>query len=176
MINRPEPYTRVLDFGSGDGWFAKQFLDAGLTGDLTAIDVKRRDHVLVEPQIYPGGPLSFKDREFELVYSVDVLHHCEDPLAQLNELIRCTNRYLLLKDHTYKTAIGKYVLAVMDELGNRRFGIPSVYRYQNEMAWDAHILANGFKRVALVHPMGCHVGILGWLTNSLQFAALYERC
>ena len=176
MIKLPEPYTRVMDFGSGDGWFAKQVLDAGLTRDLTPIDVKRRDQVWIEPQIYSGGALPFPDRAFDLVYSVDVLHHCADPFAQLNELIRCSGRYLLLKDHTYETVLGKYTLAVMDELGNRRFGIPSVYQYQRGMAWHFHLLEAGFIRSKFVHPLKCHVGILGGLTNSLQFVALYERC
>ena len=42
MMNRPLPYENVLDFGSGDGWFAKQFLDSGLVSNLIPIDVKRR--------------------------------------------------------------------------------------------------------------------------------------
>ncbi len=175
MVRQSQPYTKVLDFGSGDGWFARQFLDSGLTKNLTPIDVKRRENVLVEPQIYPGGTLPFADRSFELVYSVDVLHHCTDPLAQLDELARCTSRYLLLKDHTYDSLVGRYTLAILDELGNRRFGIPSLYLYQKGTAWHTHLLACGFKAVKFVHPLRCHVGLLGALTNSLQYAALYER-
>jgi 2-polyprenyl-3-methyl-5-hydroxy-6-metoxy-1,4-benzoquinol methylase len=75
------PIGRTLDFGSGDGWFASELRAAGQVGELTAIDVKRRPISIVEPMIYDGGRLPFDDRAFDLIYSVDVLHHCPEPEA-----------------------------------------------------------------------------------------------
>ena len=169
------PLRQALDFGSGDGWFTQQVRSSNHAVDVVPIDVKRRAEVFAEPQLYEGDRLPFDDRAFDLVYSVDVLHHCPDPIRQLDDLARCTRRYLLLKDHTYDTVLGKYALAVMDELGNRRFGIPSVYQYQRGKSWHLHLLKSGFAPVRFVHPMRCHVGLLGALTNGLQYLALYER-
>lgn len=175
QLPRGATFDSVLDFGCGDGWFARQFLDSGVATDLVAIDVKRREHVLVEPRIYPGGALPFADGEFQLAYAVDVLHHCDDPEAQLLELARCSSEYLLLKDHSFQTGLGRWSLAVLDELGNRRFGIPSPYHYQRGWCWHELLVKNGWERVAFVHPAPVHVALLGWLTNSLQFVALYRR-
>ena len=169
------PQRRVLDFGCGDGWFARQMLDAGFTSDLVALDVKRRAHCFVEPKIYDGGSIPFADRSFELSYSVDVVHHCTDPLAALTELARVSARFVLLKDHTASSPLGHLTLAVLDELGNRRFGIPSPHHYQQGDTWHQHLMSLGWQRRQHLHPAKVHTGLLGALTNRLQHVSLYER-
>lgn len=176
LLKSVELRGRVLDFGCGDGWFASQVRTANLAGVLVPVDVKRRDNVLVEPTIYaPGEPLPFQDREFDLTYAIDVLHHCDDPFAQLDDLDRVTSRHLIIKDHTYRTAAGRWTLAILDELGNRRFGIPSPYHYQFGWTWSNHLREKGWALRGMIHPMGCHVGVMGKLTNPLQYLAHYER-
>jgi hypothetical protein len=63
----------------------------------------------------------------------------------------------------------------MDEIGNRRFGVDSVYQYQREWEWLPVIEAAGFVLETLVHPAPCHEGLLGWATNGLQFVGLWRR-
>jgi SAM-dependent methyltransferase len=169
------PFHRVLDYGSGDGWFASQFNGSGLVQKLIPLDIKRRQKVFVEPQLFSGNLLPFDDAEFDLVYSIDVLHHCPDPMAQLRELERCSSRFLLIKDHNFDTWVGRHALAVLDELGNRRFGIPSPHCYQRKWEWHAHLVASGWQSISFLHPAPCHSGALGAMTNSLQYVALYER-
>lgn len=165
----------VLDFGCGDGFFATK-MPALLRGaSITPIDVYRRPNCLVEPIIYDGGVLPFADRQFDLSYAIDVLHHCKDPLVNLRDLMRCTGRYLFLKDHTYSTPAGYAALCVMDELGNRRFSIPSLYHYQKRWSWVELIESSGFRRVSLIESPQVHTGLLGAATNSLQFIGLWER-
>jgi SAM-dependent methyltransferase len=165
----------VLDFGCGDGFFATRMAPLLGTDDITPIDVYRRPNCLVEPLLYDGTVLPFADRQFELSYAIDVLHHCKDPLASLRDLMRCTDRYLFLKDHTYAGAAGYAALCVLDELGNRRFHIPSLYHYQKRMAWVELIEAAGWRRRALQWPAPVHTGLLGAATNGLQFVGLWER-
>ncbi len=175
LLAEKSPVANALDFGSGDGWFAQSLRQSGLIGEITPVDVQPRPNALVETQLYDGKSLPFADRSFDLVYSVDVLHHCPDPVASLRNALRCSNRLLLLKDHTWRTKWGKYSLAVLDELGNRKFGIPCVYQYQRRFDWFPVIEESGFRLVRLIHPAVCHTGVLGRLTNSLQFVALWER-
>ncbi len=175
LLAERSPIGTTLDFGSGDGWFASHLLQKKCIGPLTAIDVKRRDHVFLEPQLYDGSRLPFTDRAFDLCYSVDVLHHCPDPAASLRDLARCTNRLFVLKDHTWRTRAGRYGLAILDELGNRKFGIPCLYEYQYKWDWFPVMEDAGFRLVKLIHPAVCHTGLMGKLTNALQFAALWER-
>lgn len=165
----------ALDFGSGDGFFSSQWKSNSLARQVAAVDVVRRKSSIVVPSLYDGVRLPFDDRSFDLSYAVDVLHHCPDPSRALEDLSRCSRRYLLIKDHTYQGAIGRYALAVLDELGNRRFGIPSPYLYQHRWAWIDRIETQGWRRVALICPMTCHTGLLGAATNRLQFIGLWER-
>lgn len=164
----------ALDVGAGDGWFASRLAGEGLAGAVTALDVKLRDGLHHPVACYPGGALPYPDRSFDLVYAMDVLHHCEDPPATLREMARVAAGYVLIKDHTYSSAAGRFTLSVLDELGNRRFGIPSPRNYQKRWSWFPCLEENGFRRLALLHPVRCHVGPLG-LTNPLQFIGLWRR-
>ncbi len=169
------PLKNALDFGSGDGFFASSWASQGLIGSVMPVDVVERRESHVKPVVYDGQRLPFADASFELGYAIDVLHHCPRPMAALDDLMRCTSRYLLIKDHTYQSAVGKVALGVLDEIGNRRFGIPSPYRYQREWQWVEHIERAGWRRRQFLNPMRCHVGLLGTATNGLQFMGLWER-
>jgi SAM-dependent methyltransferase len=169
------PIPTALDFGSGDGWFADQFQSSGLVGEITPVDVQLRPNVLRKPQLYDGSRLPFADRSFDLVYCVDVLHHCPDPPASLRDLLRCGRRYFLMKDHTYRGPLGYAALCALDEVGNRKFGIPCRYKYQRRWDWDPVIRDAGYEPISLTHPAKCHTGLLGWATNRLQFIGLWRR-
>lgn len=169
------PIESALDFGSGDGFFASQWKHGGGVRSVTAVDVIERKRSVVTPTLYDGKRLPFSDRSFDLAYAIDVLHHCDDPGSAIDDLSRCSNRYLLIKDHTYRSRIGKFTLGFLDEIGNRRFGIRSPYLYQRGWTWVEHIESSGWRRLALMHPVHCHAGILGAATNGLQFIGLWER-
>ena len=166
---------RALDFGAGDGWFAERLEHAGLAREVVAVDVMHRARSLHEVMLYDGSRLPFDDRSFDLAYAVDTLHHCPDPRANLRELARCTRRALLLKDHVHQASAGMAALAVLDEIGNRRFGVPSPRNYQARWEWLPLVADAGFALRTLVHPAVCHRGPLGWATNRLQFVALWTR-
>ena len=170
----PLDVRRVLDFGCGDGYFSAAIGGLPQVEQLVPVDVVARPNSFVQAQLYDGARLPFDDRSFDLSFAVDVLHHCPDPIRAIDDMARCSSRYLLIKDHTYHTAAGKWVLAILDELGNRRFGIPSPYLYQRDWQWVEHIEARGWKRVELTYPVACHTGPLA-LTNSLQWMGLWER-
>jgi SAM-dependent methyltransferase len=169
------PVARALDFGAGDGWFAAQLSRAGCFEAVCAIDVQRRPNACFAPIVYyDGGRLPFADREFDLSYAIDVFHHCRDPRLALDDMLRCTRRHVVIKDHTYASALGFVALCALDEIGNRRFGIPSRYAYQRRWEWFSLLAERGFRLVRLVHPAACHTGILS-KTNRLQFVAHFTR-
>jgi SAM-dependent methyltransferase len=107
---------------------------------------------------YDGARLPFADRSFDLVYAIDVLHHAASPRALVRELARCARKHLLLKDHTYRSIAGRWTLRLLDEVGNRRFGIVSPGLYQRGWEWLPWLEAEGFRQKALVHPLRCHEG------------------
>lgn len=169
------PLGRVLDFGSGPGWFAHTLQEERLASEIVAVDIERRDRCYVEPILYDGQQLPFKNRSFDMVYSVDVLHHCTSPRASLKELLRCADKYVLLKDHTYRKFLSRLFLCLLDELGNRRFGVRCLYNYQHGWEWFRWIEQEGFVLEQLIHPAFCHTSLLGRQINRFEFVALWRR-
>lgn len=169
------PIAQAADVGAGDGWYATHLVQDGVVNACTAIEITRRPVTHVEPVLYDGRRLPLADRVCDLVYAIDVVHHAPDPLALLDELARASSRFILLKDHTYHGAVGRAALAVMDEIGNRRFGIPSPGTYQRDWSWLPRLRSHGFTPRTMIHPAPCHTGIFGALTNRLQFVAVFER-
>lgn len=170
------PFFRALDFGSGDGWFAKIWREKDIARNIIATDVRSREECFVEPIPYDGRRLPFADRSFDLVCAIDVLHHCPEPEVMMAELLRCADDLVLIKDHTYASKLGWLLLCALDELGNRRFGVPSPNRYQRRWEWFPHIRRQGFELEQLVYPAVCETRPpLVWFSNRLQFVALWRR-
>jgi SAM-dependent methyltransferase len=167
--------ARALDFGSGDGWFAASFLRRGLVSEVIPVDVLRRQSPIVEPILYSGDNLPFEDRSFELAYCIDTLHHCTDPARSLKELMRCARQYILIKDHVYSTLAGKLTLCLLDEIGNRRHGVRSLYHYQESWEWNPVIEDECFKMECMVYPARCHPPVLQPLLGRMQYIALWRR-
>jgi len=165
----------ALDFGCGDGWFATQLAQAHGFSNIVGVDVKKRANCSIDPVIYDGGRLPFQDRSFDVVYAVDVLHHCLDPHAALPDLSRCARRFLIIKDHTQTNVLEDWVLQALDWVGNVKFGIPSPGLYQKRFEWDDVLKSLGWSCKTRIHPLKCHTGMLGNMTNALQFMSLYER-
>lgn len=165
----------AMDVGAGDGWFAQELKQLGWIEQITTVDVKERKNGVLPSIVYEGDRLPFSDGTFELSYAIDVLHHSAHPHKTLQEILRCTRKYLILKDHVYWTFFQKVLLGVLDEIGNRRFGIPSNYHYQLAWSWFPLIEQGGFQLERLIYPAKCHGGLLGLCSNHLQFLALWKR-
>src|SRR5688572_13310422 len=176
QLEAARPSANALDFGSGDGWFAQEVSATGIVREVVCIDVMRRAHSFVEPMLYDGRRLPFEDRSFEIVYAVDVLHHTPSPDATLRDVLRCCRGTFVLKDHNYHRPAHKLVLAALDELGNRRLGVPTVYEYQRNWEWLPIIEDEGFVRRDLRHPIVCETRpLLSRFVNGFQFIGRWER-
>lgn len=175
LLSQHVPFDRALDFGCGDGLFARLFEDEQIARQVVPVDVMRRGRRWVDPVLYDGQRLPFADRSFPLVYAMDVLHHCRDPRAALKEMLRCATDCVLIKDHTYRTLPGRLLLCLLDEVGNRRFGVPSLYRYQRGWEWLPWLEQEGFIRDRLVCPATCHTRGPERFFNRFQFLGLWRR-
>lgn len=168
------PLSSALDVGSGDGWFAKSVSGLGICDRVTAVDVKARPRGHYPVELYDGERLPFPDDEFDLVYAVDVVHHAPEPAKLLGEMIRCARRFVLLKDHTWQTELGRLALVVRDEIGNRPKGVRCVYNFQHGWEWDRVMLSGGMQRVQLTYPLPCHAGPLGGFANNNEFLSVWR--
>ena len=175
LLRPVAPLARALDVGAGDGYYAARLMERGLVREVTPVEVQARPNSELTPVLYDGRTLPFEDGAFELSYAVDVIHHSREPERTLRELARCTSRYLLLKDHTYDRRLGYLFLCALDEVGNRRFGIPSRYHYQHGWEWSPILEGCGLRLVRKIYPARCERGLLGLAVNPFQFVSLWQR-
>jgi ubiquinone/menaquinone biosynthesis C-methylase UbiE len=161
--------------GAGDGWYAAEMTSRNLAMSIRALEVHVRPRSKVDVELYDGENIPMPDRSVELAYAIDVLHHCREPMVVLREMMRCTEKFLLLKDHTFESQFDRWVLACLDIVGNRSAGIPSAHGYQHRWEWVERIEAEGFERRSLLTPVSLARGPVGLVSNKLQFIGLWQR-
>lgn len=100
---------KILDFGSGDGFFAKILFNdtslniSGIDIDEKILDKAKKESLYKQLKIYDGTKLPFENNTFDLVISNSVLEHVENLPQTLQELSR-----------VLKTG-GKFFCSVMTE-------------------------------------------------------------
>jgi SAM-dependent methyltransferase len=124
----------VLDLGCGNGAIGAKLAAQREDLDVRGIDVVVREGAHIPVLAFDGRTIPHPDDAFDVVLLSDVLHHTEDPEHLLGEAARIARRSILLKDHLLAGPFAHGLLRFMDEVGNRRYGIP-IYEYWPESRW-----------------------------------------
>lgn len=114
IIERSRPFSGdILEVGTGKGYFAITLAKKGYS--LTSIDMSEEEHRAARLNIEYFGlsnrvvlkvenaeKMSFKDRSFNTIFSVNVIHHLENPLKVVDEISRLVARdgRIILSDFT----------------------------------------------------------------------------
>ena len=100
IIKQAQPIRgNILEAGTGKGYFALELAKAGY--HFTTFDISETEQAfaklnlkyfgldnLVDFRIEDGECLSFKDKGFDVVFSINTLHHLMNPYKVILELIR----------------------------------------------------------------------------------------
>jgi len=124
ILEKAQPlYGSILEAGTGKGHFALELAKAGYS--FTTFDISATEQAVaklnlryagldkqVDFCIENGETLSFQDRSFDVVFSVNTLHHLINPYKVIGELLRVLSfkGKLILSDFT------KDGLALMDKI------------------------------------------------------------
>ena len=119
----PKEVSSVLDVGAGTGEMACAIKNYRPELVVSGVDVYIRPKTFIPVTEYDGNRLPFNDNSFDAVITVDVLHHCADPVAVLKECARVSKRFVIIKDHVSDSAFDEKVLRLMDWVGNRAHGV-----------------------------------------------------
>jgi SAM-dependent methyltransferase len=141
----PEGAVSVLDVGAGTGEMAQAVNSYRPELNVSGVDVYIRPKTFVPVIKYDGNTLPFDDGSFDVVMTVDVLHHCDDPIAVLKECARVSKRWVIIKDHVSNNWFDNKRLRFMDWVGNRAHGVVLPYNYLSSKTWDI-----GFAGIGLV--------------------------
>ncbi len=91
--------TTVLDVGCGNGFFTHYFTQK--TTHVTGMDLSQYMLGLnAHTQLVRGRAeeLPFKDKSFDLVFCSNLLHHVENPVDVVKEMVRVSKRFVSLSE------------------------------------------------------------------------------
>ena len=92
---------------------------------------------------FDGVALPFPDSSFDVCVFVDVLHHSQDIRVLLQEAVRVSRTFVLLKDHLSENFLDSIILGFMDWVGNRPYGVHIPYNFQSRKQWADQFLECG---------------------------------
>ena len=135
----PDAPLNVIDVGSGDGYLGAvlQTFRPGTRVVGVETQVRELTRPGFEPVVFDGLHLPFPDRAFDVAILSNVLHHADDQAALFAETCRVTRRRVVIKDHLAASTLDHWKLAVLDVLGNRRFGADTQGDYLDRAGWNA---------------------------------------
>ena len=116
ILEKAHPlYGKILEIGTGKGHFASKLAKEGYK--FTTIDISREEQKFarlnikylglekfVDFKIGDAEDLSFKDGNFDIVFSVNAIHHFANPFKAIDEMARVVNfkGKIILSDFTSK--------------------------------------------------------------------------
>jgi SAM-dependent methyltransferase len=127
--------AHVLDVGAGDGRLAAALGAARPDLRIEGLDVLVRPDAAIPVSAFDGRVIPREAASVDVVILVDVLHHADDPEALLAEAARVARRCVVVKDHVANGRLSRAVLALMDEVGNRRHGVALPHHYLSAHEW-----------------------------------------
>jgi SAM-dependent methyltransferase len=127
----------VIDVGSGDGYLGAVLQTYRPGTRVTGVEthVRALTRPGFEPVVFDGRHLPFADRTFDVAILSNVLHHADDQAALFVETCRVTRRRVIVKDHLARHALDRWKLAMLDIVGNRRFGADTQGEYLDRGQW-----------------------------------------
>ena len=147
--------SKVLDVGSGTGWFSSKAVEMG--ADVVAVDIgvnmlkKVREKCLAQVLAGDACSLPFRDNVFDVVISSECVEHTIDPVRAIRELCRALRPGGILIV-TVPNRIWRFSLLIANVLKVRPYG-----GYENWLGWAQ--LRSELKRMnlSIISMFGFHM-------------------
>ena len=166
----------LLDVGCGDGRLAQMLLEKRTDLQVEGVDVHVRKKTWLPVRLFDGTKLPYPAFSFDGVMLIDVLHHTRDPLCLLQEALRVSRRFLVVKDHVLQGAGAAMRLRFIDCVGNARHGVSLPYNYLAAEKWAALRQALNVQVTTELQDLHLYPWPMDYIFGArLHFAALWQR-
>jgi ubiquinone/menaquinone biosynthesis C-methylase UbiE len=125
----------VLDIGCGDGTISKLSAEKKGNVHFSGIDVMARPTCAIDFKLFDGYTIPHPDNSFEACMFIDVLHHLNHIKEIIAEAKRVASKYIIIKDHLYKSQFDYSTLKFMDWVGNKPHSVDVIYNFKKEEYW-----------------------------------------
>lgn len=126
---------KVLDLGASCGRVANELSKKNNNINFEGVDIHVQEKTFIPIKKYDGRNIPYPDNSFDCVMIIDVLHHDTDPEKIIQEAKRVSKKYILIKDHYWKTKLDFKLLKYADYIGNAPYGVSLPYNYLKVSDW-----------------------------------------
>ncbi|MBE7069275.1 MAG: class I SAM-dependent methyltransferase [Ruminococcaceae bacterium] len=166
---------RILDVGAGDGKIDSMLMETNNI-PITGIDVLVRDVTYIPVEEYDGSHINREDNSVNTTMMIDVLHHIDDPEAVFKEVVRVTDKYVIIKDHIRHGFISYIKLKMMDYVGNKQYSVRLPYNYLTAERWNKMFKDNNLEVVSYNTDLKLYKGLFHLLFDSnLHFITILKK-
>jgi SAM-dependent methyltransferase len=160
LLPRDGPLS-VLDVGAGDGLLGAFFMRYRPETEVRGIETfVRVGDSPIRLDAYNGREIPFASASLDVVLFSNVLHHTANQRQLMSEALRVGRRQILIKDHVYKSLLGRAKLVVLDLLGNFRFGVATTADYLRHEEWERLFVEAGIPFVCEYPAIPLRAGLL----------------
>lgn len=133
---------KLIDIGCGNCSLLKSLKDNHPT--IQGVDIHNVSLFdNIQPIVYDGETLPFKDNQFDTSLLITMLHHTPDPERIIREAMRVSNRLIIMED-IYTHQLQKHITYFTDSLVNWEFnGHPHTNKSDKE--WKGLFNSLGLK-------------------------------
>ncbi|RKY32638.1 MAG: hypothetical protein DRP74_02030 [Candidatus Omnitrophota bacterium] len=167
IFDKSQPiFGDILEVGTGKGHFALELAKEGYR--FTSIDLSEEEQKFaklnldyfglkdrVNFRIENAEHLSFKDRSFDLIFSINTVHHLENPFKVIDELIRIVSfeGKIIIADFTEKG------LSLMDKIHKQegrthqvgKTGLSDIEKYLTEKGFAVSRDNSEFQQILIAY-------------------------
>ena len=173
-----------LDVGCGDMGIAEAIAEFDARIEWKCIDVHAlpeclsRDEKWKKYQQFDGNRIPFDDGAFDVVLFCDVLHHADENAVSLLVEAARVGSFVIVKDHFEYSLFSRFMLKVLDFLGNWGYGINLPRRYFTMKGFGSLSRSAGLviKRIDIGIDLYAHLPVIRWFSRpKWQFLAVLEK-
>lgn len=137
----------MLDVGCGDGLLDREIKKQRPDLAVAGIDVLLRPQTHIPVTQFDGFHIPYRDKTFDIVMLIDVLHHAADPEQLMSECLRVSKTGIIIKDHIANNKFQFYMLKFMDWTGNASHGVRLPYNYWSAQKWNSQYQRMQLKKI-----------------------------
>jgi len=170
------PGCNLLDVGCGEGQLARSLQQKRPDLRIEGVEIQLRKQTWIPVTQFDGKCLPYGDAGFDGVMLIDVLHHTPDPRRLLQEALRVSRRWVILKDHILQGPWAGVRLRFMDYVANARHAVPLPYHYLSAEEWNELRRVLDLQTAVEVKQLGLYPWPFDYVFGAkLHFLALLER-
>ena len=134
--------AKIVDIGAGVCTFSKLLTENGYkTTPVDVVDLSLYQEI--QPVVYDGKKLPFKDKSHDVAVIITVLHHTRNQVEIIEEARRVAKKIIIIED-IYRNKKEQFITYLFDSLLNLEFfGHPHTNRSHEE--WLSLFKKMGFK-------------------------------